>query len=61
MNFLDWLVHVPVSDVIDGPIYELLYKLVHGLTLLQAIVLVGAVPAIFYLFAQARDNLRRLE
>jgi hypothetical protein len=61
VHFLDWLVHVTVSDVVNGPIYWLIYRLVHDLTLLQAIVLIGAVPAIFYLLAQARDNRRRFD
>jgi hypothetical protein len=52
----DWTAHVAISAVIHGLIYGLLFKVMHQLTLAQAVVLVVVVLAVIFMWGRARDR-----
>jgi Flp pilus assembly protein TadB len=52
----DWMAHVALSAVIHGLIYGLIFKVMHQLTLAQAVVLVVVVLAAMFMWGRARDR-----
>jgi hypothetical protein len=53
---VDWLTHVVVSAVIHSVIYSAMFRLMHGLSLMQMLVLAGIVFAGIFMWARARDR-----
>jgi hypothetical protein len=47
---VDWLTHMVVSSVVHGLIYSAIFRLMHGLTLMQVLVLVGIVLAVIFMW-----------
>jgi Flp pilus assembly protein TadB len=52
----DWMAHMAISAVIHGLIYGLIFKVMHQLTLAQAVALVIAVLAVMFMWGRARDR-----
>jgi Flp pilus assembly protein TadB len=52
----DWMAHIAVSAVIHGLIYGLIFKVMHQLTLAQAVALVVVVLAVMFMWSRARDR-----
>jgi hypothetical protein len=45
-----------VSSVVHAMIFNVVFRVLHGLTLMQALVLVGIVFAIIFMWGRARDR-----
>lgn len=53
-----WLVHTIGNAIVHALIYGLVFRLMRHLTLGEAVLLVGAVLAVMFLWARARDRRR---
>ncbi len=55
-GWTDWLAHVTISAVVHALIYSTVFRLMHHLTLGQAVVLVAVVLGCLFLWTRARDR-----
>jgi hypothetical protein len=55
-GWTDWITHRVVSAVIHSVIYGAVFKLMHRLTLGEAVVLTLTVVAMLFLWARSRDR-----
>ena len=55
---VDWLTHTVVSSVLHAMIFNVVFRVLHGLTLMQVLVLVGIVLAVIFMWGRARDRRR---
>jgi hypothetical protein len=55
-GWTDWLAHVTMSAVMHALIYGFLFRLMHNLTLSQAVVLVIVVLGCVSMWSRARDR-----
>jgi hypothetical protein len=53
---VDWLTHMVVSSIAHAMIFNVMFRVLHGLTLMRALVLVGIVLAIIFMWGRARDR-----
>lgn len=53
---VDWLTHMVVSSLVHGLIYSAIFRLMHGLTLMQVLVMVGIVLAVIFMWGRIRDR-----
>jgi Flp pilus assembly protein TadB len=51
-----WLSHMVLSSVVHGLIYGLIFKAMHHLTLVQAVVLVAVVLCCLFMWSRSRDR-----
>ena len=52
----DWIAHMAISSVVHALIYGLVFKIMHQLTLVQAVVLVAVVLGVLIMWGQSRDR-----
>ncbi len=53
---VDWITHMAVSSVIHALIYGLVFKVMHQLTMGQAVVLAVVVIGCIVMWGRARDR-----
>ncbi len=52
----DWIAHTAVSSVIHAVIYGTVFRVMHQLTISQAVVLAIVVIACFFMWGRTRDR-----
>jgi hypothetical protein len=57
-GWADWITHHVVSAIIHSVIYGAMFKLMHRLTLAEAVVLAVMVVGVLFLWGRARDGRR---
>ena len=57
-GWTDWITHHVVSAIIHSAIYGLMFKLMHRLSLGEAMVLVVVIVGLLFLWARSRDGRR---
>ena len=57
-SWLDWIMHVTVSSVIHALVFRLVGRVMHQMTLAEAVVLVAVVLGCLFMWAQSRDRRR---
>ncbi len=55
-GWTDWLGHMALSAVIHALIYSVIFRMIHDLTLGQAVVVALVVLAAIFLWGRARDR-----
>jgi hypothetical protein len=55
-EWADWIAHSVVSALIHSVIYGVMFKLIHRLTLGEAVVLAVVVVAVLFLWGRSRDR-----
>jgi Flp pilus assembly protein TadB len=55
-GWTDWIAHTALSSVIHALIYGLVFKLMHRLTLGEAVVLVVAVLVVVFMWSRSRNR-----
>ncbi len=55
-GWTDWLGHMAISAVVHALIYGLIFRIMHELTLGQAVVLVVVVLALLFMWGRSRDR-----
>jgi hypothetical protein len=55
-GWTDWLGHMALSTVIHALIYSVIFRMMHDLTLGQAVVVALVVLAAIFLWGRARDR-----
>jgi hypothetical protein len=53
---VDWITHMVVSSVVHAMIFNVVFRVLHGLTLMQALVLIGIVLAVIFMWGRSRDR-----
>jgi hypothetical protein len=53
---VDWITHMVVSSVVHAMIYRLVFRVMHQLTLGEAVVLVVIVLAAVFMWGRSRDR-----
>ncbi|HEX2940838.1 MAG TPA: hypothetical protein VHO91_07305 [Rhodopila sp.] len=57
-GWADWIAHSAVSALIHAVIYGTVFKLMHRLTLGEAVVLALVVVAVLFIWGRSRDGRR---
>ena len=52
----NWIAHTALSAIIHGLIYSVVFRLMHRLTLGEAVVLVGFVLVVLFFWGRLRDR-----
>jgi hypothetical protein len=55
-GWTDWLAHITVSAFVHALIYSTVFRLMHHVTLGQAVVLVVVVLGCLFMWARSRDR-----
>lgn len=55
-GWTDWMAHVAISSMIHALIYGVVFRLMHQLTLGEAVVLVAVVLGCLFMRGRARDR-----
>ena len=57
-NWSSWLAHVTISSVVHALIYSVVFRLMHRLTLGEAVILVAVVLCGLFMWSRTRDPRR---
>lgn len=55
-GWANWIAHVSISATIHALIYGLVFRLMHRLTLGEAVVLVGFILLLLFAWGRSRDR-----